>query len=405
LERYLYRLSQAIGEGVDVRGYFLWTFLDNFEWNEGYSQRFGIVYVDFPTQKRLVKDSAYWYRNIIQSNGSKLFWNHNAGNNGFPGQMLLFKPILKEYIWGGSRLMTEYHYPSDHDHVGECWAISAHPNGDCELVEEGYREPDWLGEGTQTGITLSQIYAARRDMFGYHADLRFPLLIKLIDAKENLSIQVHPDDDYAAALEGGCLGKSECWYIMDCPEDAFLILGHHAQTREELKEMIAEERYDALLRKVPIQKGDFVIISPGTIHTITAGCLLLEIQQNSDLTYRLYDYNRLQDGVTRPLHVAKCLDVITVPDVGSETRVKSTHDLTPNIPHLLGDCSHYCVHKLIVREEAKIAQNRPFMIVSVVEGTGVIDGRSVQKGAHMLLPYGYGTVHFLGDMEVILSSV
>jgi beta-glucosidase len=325
--------------------------------------------------------------------------------SGFPGQMLLFKPILKEFIWGGSRLMTEFHYPSDCDHVGECWAISAHPHGDCELIEEGYREYDWLGENTQTGITLSQLYAARRDIFGYQTDPVFPLLIKLIDAKENLSIQVHPDDDYAAAHEGGSMGKTECWYILDCPEDAYLILGHHAKTHEELAEMIAEERYDELLRKVPIQKGDFVTITPGTIHTITAGCLLMEIQQNSDLTYRLYDYNRLRDGVPRPLHVAKCLDVITVPDEESAARVKSTHDLTPNIPHKLGECSHYCVHKLIVREEAAIEQNRPFMIVSVVEGTGVIDGRPVQKGAHMLLPYGYGKVHFIGDMEVILSSV
>jgi beta-glucosidase len=399
LERYLYRLGMAVREGVDVRGYFLWTFTDNFEWSEGYNQRFGIVYVDFPTQKRLVKDSGYWYRNLIKSGGKNLFWNMDVGYKGYPGQMLLFKPILKEYIWGGRRLMTEFNYSSESDHAGECWAISAHPEGDCELVAEGYRESDWPGH------TLSQIYAAHRGMFRYNTDPVFPLLVKLIDAKENLSIQVHPDDDYAAAHEDGCMGKAECWYILDCPEDAFLILGHYARTHEELAEMVAEERYEELLRKVPIHKGDFVTITPGTIHAITAGCLILEIQQNSDLTYRLYDYNRLQDGVPRPLHIAKCLDVITVPDEGSETRVISTCGLMTNIPHQLGTCPHYSVDKLIVQGEAGIVQNRPFMIVSVIEGSGVIDGRTVQKGAHMLLPYGYGTVRFLGDMEVILSSL
>jgi mannose-6-phosphate isomerase class I len=310
-----------------------------------------------------------------------------------------FKPIMKEYIWGGSRLMTEFHYPSDSDHVGECWVISAHPRGDCELVEEG------CGESDRLGLTLSQIYAAHRDLFGYPEDPTFPLLVKLIDAKENLSIQVHPDDDYAAAHEDGCRGKYESWYILDCPEDAYLILGHHARTREELAEMVAEERYEELFRKVPIHKGDFVTIAPGTIHNTTAGCLILEVQQSSDLTYRLYDYNRLQDGVPRPLHVAKCLDVITVPDEGSETRVVSTRGLTPNVPHELVVCPRYSVYKLIVKDEAKIEQNKPFMIVSVIEGTGVIDGRIVQKGTHILLPYGYGTVHFMGDMEVILSSI
>jgi beta-glucosidase len=408
LERYLYRLRQAVGDGVDIRGYFLWTFLDNFEWSEGYSQRFGIVYVDFPTGRRLVKDSAYWYRRMIQTNGETLFWNQDKLRTVFPGQMLLWKPILKEYIWGGRRLLTEFAYQAEGDHVGECWAISAHPHGDCELIEERYRESAFINgkpSPKPVGTTLSRLYADHREMFGHLTNTVFPLLIKLIDAKEDLSIQVHPDDAYAASHEGGSMGKSECWYILDCPQDAFLLLGHHAQTREELADMIARERYDDLLCKVPIQKGDFVTILPGTIHAITAGCLLLEIQQNSDLTYRLYDYNRLQNGVPRPLHTAKCLDVIRVPDGVGENRVTSTRNLSPNQMHVLGACPQYLVYKLIVRGEFAAEQSHPFLILSVIEGDGVIDGRPVRKGTHMLLPYGYGTVHFLGEMEIILSTL
>ena len=137
------------------------------------------------------------------------------------------KPEFKEMIWGGSRLGTDFGYDIPGDDTGECWGISAHPNGDDYVVAEGFE-----------GKKLSQLWDEDRYLFGNLEGDRFPLLIKIIDAKDNLSIQVHPDDEYAAKNENGSFGKMECWYIIDCPENAELIVGHNAKTREELKEMI-----------------------------------------------------------------------------------------------------------------------------------------------------------------------
>ena len=140
----------------------------------------------------------------------------------------------------------------------------------------------------------------------------YPLLVKIIQANDRLSVQVHPDDEKAQLYEN-CRGKTECWYVLDCKEDGELIIGHNAKNKEELYSMIDDKRWDELLRKMPIKKGDFIQINPGTIHAISSGTLILETQQNSDITYRLYDYDRISDGKKRPLHIDKSKDVIKVP--------------------------------------------------------------------------------------------
>jgi mannose-6-phosphate isomerase class I len=320
----------------------------------------------------------------------------------FPGQMLFMKPVMQETLWGGKRLTIDFPYQAHGEHIGECWGVSAHPNGDCLL------EWDPICNSDRTdliGMTLSQLYATHREMFGNLSFEEFPLQVKFIDAMEHLSIQVHPDDAYAIANENGRLGKSECWYILDCPPDAFLFIGHHAKSREELATMVAEGRYEELLCKVPVKKGDFIPIEPGTLHAITAGCLLLEVQQSNDLTYRLYDFNRLYHGAPRPLHVQKCLDVILVPDPPGEGNVISTADLPVNQLNLLQDCPYYTVWKMTIDQEASLEQIYPFLTISVLDGYGTIDGRPVGKGIHLMLPWGYGTVHFQGEMELILVTL
>ena len=387
LEQYLFQLQRAVEDGADVRGYFLWSFLDNFEWAKGYSERFGIVYVDYRTQKRLVKDSARWYREVIGTNGRSL-----AGNQP-PREILSLEPVLKECIWGGDRLVKEFHYREEGGGIGECWAVSAHKKGDC-VVREGVYE----------GMTLSELYREHRELFGGLKAEEFPLLVKIIDAKTDLSIQVHPDDDYVRRHENCPYGKTECWYVMDCPEDASLVIGHHAATRQELKEMIEQGRYEELIRQVPVKKGDFIQIDPGTIHAIKGGFLILEIQQNSDITYRVYDYDRLVDGKPRQLHVAQSIDVVNVPDTADKKAVAHAAALPENEMSLLVECNYFKVWKLPLAGEKKILQEYPFLIISILEGNGVVDARPVKKGDHLLLPSGYGEISFLGNMEMILST-
>lgn len=307
---------------------------------------------------------------------------------------IFLQPQFKENIWGGSRLYTEYGYDIPGSHTGECWGISAHPNGDCTVREGIYR-----------GMKLSQLWATQRRLFGNLPGEQFPLLVKMIDAKEDLSIQVHPDDAYASAHEGGSLGKTECWYLLDCPSDAQLVVGHHARTKQELKHMIEQGKWEDLIRRIPVQKGDLIQIEPGTVHAITAGCLILETQQSSDVTYRVYDYGRLTDGKPRQLHIAQSIDVITVPAKSIGDSVKNLSSLAENKWHEAIACSYYKVFLLHVNGTYAFEQNNPFLTISVVEGSGQIDGNALKKGDHLILPAGYGTAQISGNVKLVASAV
>lgn len=388
LDRYLSALQMAADEGADVRGYFLWTFLDNFEWDKGYTERFGIVYVDYATQKRIVKDSAYWYQKVIEMNGENLVINRKER------QPLRIEPVFKQRIWGGSKLRDAFGYEIPCEDTGECWAISAHPNGDCVVKEGSYQ-----------GRTLSELFAEEPELFGNPDTDRFPLLVKIIDAKDDLSIQVHPDDAYAKVHENGSLGKTECWYVLDCEEDSTLVVGHHAQNQEELKNMIGKGEWKELIREIPIRKGNFIQINPGCMHAIKGGVMVLETQQNSDVTYRVYDYDRLTDGKPRELHVQQSIDVITVPAASAHESVRYAGDLPDNQMNLLISCACYKVWKLKVTQPVTIEQSYPFMNVSITEGEGLLNGQMVQKGDHMILPSGMGEVKLQGEMEMIFSTV
>lgn len=308
--------------------------------------------------------------------------------------ILFLEPVFKQMIWGGRQLADQFGYEIPGDRTGECWAVSAHPNGDCVVREGAYQ-----------GKTLSQLWKEEPGLFG-NSDLdRFPLLVKIIDAKDDLSIQVHPDDAYAGENENGSLGKTECWYILDCPEGASLVVGHNAGSRQELQEMIEQERWGELIREIPVKKGDFIQINPGTVHAIKGGLMILETQQNSDITYRVYDYGRLTDGKPRQLHVKQSIDVITVPAPSAADSVKSALALPENTLNELISCDYYTVWKLDVAGVMSFEQTHPFLIMSVIEGEGCVDGRRICKGDHFILPQGYGTAELRGEMTLIASSV
>ena len=321
-------------------------------------------------------------------------------------------PVFKQMIWGGSRLRTEYGYDIPGDDTGECWAISAHPNGDCII-----------GNGEYAGMSLSTLWREHGELFGKKAlsetadrsdesgdpgektsDV-FPLFVKIIDACDDLSIQVHPDDEYARVHENGSLGKTECWYILDAKEGASIIIGHNAASEDELRLMIDEGRWSELIREIPVKKGDFFQITPGTVHAIKKGTMILETQQNSDVTYRLYDYDRLSAGKPRELHIKQSIDVIEVPFAEKKPDGDPLPTQNPWFEELI-HCDRYVVwHAKTPEESAVLVQDRDFLLVSVIDGEGSIGNTPIKKGDHFILPYGYEDSVVSGDLEFIISSV
>ncbi len=389
LELYLEAMQKACEDGANLAGYFLWSFMDNLEWDRGYAERFGIVYVDFVNQRRIAKDSAFWYKKVMESNGASLACNNRAKD------ILFLDPVCTHNIWGGTRLRDLYHYAEEGSDVGECWGISAHPKGDGTVKY-----------GTYCGMKLSEVWEKHPEFFGNLNYVKFPLLTKIIDAKSDLSIQVHPDDLYAGKNENGSCGKTECWYVLDCPENASLVIGHNAKSKDELCSMIKDGRWSEFIREIPVKKGDFIQIDPGTVHAIKGGILMLETQQNCDITYRVYDYDRLSNGKPRELHVQKSMDVISVPaKPTAECTVDTARFCEKNKLQKLYECRYYTVFKMDVDGTAVFEQVYPFLNVSVTCGSGIINGQPVNAGDHMIVPAGFGSVELCGTMELIASTV
>ena len=214
---------------------------------------------------------------------------------------LFLQSVMQEKIWGGTKLRDEFGYEIPSDKVGEYWAISAHPNGVSSIKN-----------GRYAGQKLDKLYAEHRELFGNRPEPVFPLLTKILDANDWLSVQVHPDDAYGLKHEGE-LGKTECWYVIAADDDAEIIYGHHAKTKEELREQIEAKNWDQLLTKVKVKAGDFFYVPSGTMHAIGSGILILETQQSSDTTYRVYDFDRKDDaGNLRELHLEKSIDVLNI---------------------------------------------------------------------------------------------
>lgn len=308
-------------------------------------------------------------------------------------ELLFLKPVFKEAIWGGTKLREVFGYEIPSETTGECWAISAHTNGDCRI--DG---------GSFDGMFLSELWEQQPVLFGNNPGGPFPLLIKIIDAKNDLSIQVHPDDAYAAVHENGSLGKTECWYVLDCEPGTQIVIGHHAKDQKEMEEMIRGGKWSEFIRTVPLHKGDFFQINPGCVHAIKGGTLILETQQSSDITYRVYDYDRLSDGKPRQLHLEQSIATIRAPfvpavsDSYTETLAGAVHE------HLI-TCPYYSVDKYDVDGEQTLTLSSTFTNVSVIEGEGKINGIPIEKGRHFIIPAGYGACHFEGHFSMICSIV
>ena len=306
--------------------------------------------------------------------------------------IIRLEPVFKQMIWGGNKLRDDFGYPIDFDNCGECWGISAHPNGDCTVKG-----------GEYDGMKLSELYDAHAELFGSLKSDRFPLLTKIIDAKSDLSIQVHPDDAYAGEHENGSLGKTECWYVIDAEPGTTIVIGHNAKDSDEVKDMIEGKRWGDFIREIPVKAGDFFMIHPGTVHAIKGGTLILESQQSSDITYRVYDYDRLQNGKPRDLHVRQSIDVIRAPFVEEEPFTDDSVTVNKCMIQLV-TCDYFTVWKLETDGEVRLTQDQPCMLMSVIEGEGTVGGERVVKGDHFILPFGIGETQISGKMKMIVSS-
>ena len=220
----------------------------------------------------------------------------------------LLKPAAKDYLWGGSRLNDDFSKNIDMQPLAETWECSTHPDG-----------PSVIASGEFEGMELAELLRRFPEFIGEHPRSNpyleageLPILIKFIDAKKDLSVQVHPDDEYARNKEGELFGKTEMWYVLDAAKDAKLVYGfYHDMDKKKLRHSIENGTVEKYLQKVPVHRDDVFFIEAGTVHAIGAGALIVEIQENSNLTYRLYDYNRRdKQGKLRELHVDKALDVV-----------------------------------------------------------------------------------------------
>lgn len=313
-------------------------------------------------------------------------------------QPIFLTPVFQERIWGGTRLRDTYNYDIPSSTTGECWAISAHPNGQSTVTNGEYK-----------GITLSELWANHHEFFGNDKRDRFPLLTKVLDANDDLSVQVHPDDRYANEYENGELGKTECWYIIDCDDDAEIIFGHNARSKAEFVSMIENNKWNELLQRVKIKPGDFFYVPSGSIHALCKGILVLETQQSSDTTYRVYDYDRRdQDGNLRELHLEKAIQVTTTPHIISKVEPKISKMGTSTITAYIEE-PYFTVYKWDIHSCLEMKQDKSFMLVSVIEGDGklTVNGERylINKGHHFILPNRMGDFVLEGNIQLIVSHL
>lgn len=292
------------------------------------------------------------------------------------------KPACKDYLWGGERLKKEYGIEYAGEPLAEAWVLSCHPDG-LSVIENG----------EYAGTTLKE-YLEKNEKIR-----EFPVLIKLIDAKQDLSIQVHPDDEYAMSHEGQ-KGKTEMWYILDSTPDAFIYYGFKKEiTKEEFEQRIRDNTITEVLNKVRVKKGEAYFIKAGTLHAIGAGCLIAEVQQNSNVTYRVYDYDRVgADGKRRELHIDKALDV---------TDRRPPEKYIADGDHL-ASCEYFTTGLLKVEEGIphKITGiSDSFRHLLITSGScTVTDGKEMlplKKGDSLFITAGTGEVNISGNAEIL----
>lgn len=296
-------------------------------------------------------------------------------------------PVLKDYLWGGYKLKDLFGRDNGGKKISESWEASVHPDGMCLC-------------GDVTLAALLKEYPHAVD--GAGSD--FPVLIKYIDAKQNLSVQVHPNDDYAQRVEHDN-GKTEMWYILQAGAGAGIYCGFKKDTaKEEFVKKIATGEVEELLNFIPVKQGDCFLIEAGTLHAIGAGCVICEIQQSSNVTYRVYDYNRRDaNGNLRPLHLDKALEVINFKAFGDNTGSGAFENCKGGRIRLLTQCKYFRCRELLLDGEFEERAEQSFIALNVLEGSGKINGIAYRRGDSFFVPCGE-TLKMSGNAKIILTD-
>ncbi|PTJ91319.1 mannose-6-phosphate isomerase, class I [Staphylococcus simulans] len=310
---------------------------------------------------------------------------------------LFLDPIFKERIWGSHHL-SKYGYSLPESDIGEIWTISAHPHGDSVI-----------SNGPFKGQTLSYVWQTHKELFGDFPSAQFPLMVKMIDAQEALSVQVHPDTAYAYEHEDGDFGKKECWYIIEADEDAEIIYGLNTESKDDFVEALDQGEHQDLFKHIPVQAGDFFFVPNGIVHAIGKGLVVYEVTQASDVTYRIYDYERVDaQGQPRDMHIDKAKDVVEVredsPNVIPESEIIENHKRTTYITH-----DAFTVVKWEITGTLNYMKPREFCLVTVLHGEGqlITDGDvyDIASGSSFILTSEDLDNIFEGDLTVMITYV
>ena len=315
---------------------------------------------------------------------------------------LLLKPPIKDYIWGGTRLQTEYGFNTDKEKAAEGWMLSCHKDGESKVLN-----------GAFAGKTLAEaLTTLGKEALGKNAQnfSEFPILIKLIDAKDKLSVQVHPDDEYALKVENE-YGKNEMWYVIDCEEGASLIYGFNKQIeKDEFERRIKDNTLNEVCNFVPVKKGDVFFITAGTLHAIGEGILIAEVQQSSNSTYRVSDYGRLgADGKPRPLHIEKALAVThTVPPELPYGNVGDVEEFSYGSERQLASSQYFSVKLIKLNGMKDIYSLESFVSLLVLEGDCILafgaEHTLLKKGQSVFVPAGVKT-SVSGTAEILYTYI
>lgn len=319
-------------------------------------------------------------------------------------ELYLLSPAYKDYLWGGQRLVTQFGKKSPYDITAESWELSAHKDGQSRIVG-GALDGVWFGDFVRQ-------YGAKVCGWKSRTFDRFPILIKFIDAAKPLSVQIHPDDDYAFVHEKE-FGKNEMWYVMDAVEGAYLYCGFSRQvSEEEVRKRLSDNTITEVLNKVYVKKGDVIFIPAGTIHAIGAGILICEIQQNSNSTYRVYDYDRVdKEGKKRPLHVDKALDVMCFePYEQGAFGLLEPQEKDGNLVQQLSLCKYFQCEKYQIRERQMLYVDEvSFVSLVILAGNGIISSgeESISFGAgdSIFVSAGRKVLHIEGTCELITTRI
>lgn len=315
---------------------------------------------------------------------------------------ILMSPCYKEYLWGGSRLKQDYGKADAPDIAAESWELSCHPDG---LTR--------IGNGEFQGATLLNLVQKQGNLWlGRRCRGELPVLVKLIDAKQDLSIQVHPSDD-TACVELGERGKAEMWYVVDCEPHSYIYYGFSRQIdQNELIRRAQDGTICQVLNKVYVSPGDVFYILPGTIHAIGAGNLIAEIQQSSNTTFRVYDYQRVgTDGKQRELHLERAAQVMNYqPVIPKECRANSSAVFPDFVLSEMFSCPYFRAFRLDIHGSVLLnCDEQSFQHILCVEGeaTLVVQGESypILCGQSYFLPANMGHYEIQGNSRILLSRM